>query len=79
MSQSFTKRLINNFLRDTAPTRAMSLTRLFDIPYQVTEVYLNPYDSYTVINVTMEDQVMIYPTVIVHQQPDSPNTVIDIE
>lgn len=70
--------MIASFLRDTTnPVRAMSLTRLFDTPFQVNEVHLNAYETYTAI--TLEEQVMIYPTVVVHQLQDSPNTIIDIE
>ncbi len=77
MSQSFTKRMIASFLRDTNPVRAMSLTRLFEAPFQVNEVHLNAYETYTAI--TLEEQVMIYPTVVVHHLPDNPITIIDIE
>lgn len=71
------KRIINSFLRDTAPTKAISFTKLFEASLQVNEVHLNAYETYTAI--TLEEQVMIYPTVVVHLQSNSPNTVIDIE
>jgi hypothetical protein len=45
---------------------------------------LSPYDTYTAItidpyNYTLEEQIMLYPTVIVHKWPSPQNVVIDVE
>jgi hypothetical protein len=40
------------------------------------------FDTYTVISInpiTMEEQLSIYPVVVIHKMPGAPNTVIDIE
>jgi hypothetical protein len=90
---SYSKKFVTSFLRDSVNVRPLSLTRLFD-SYSLQEVkvvepnfpkgeaLLSPYDTYTVVTmnpITLEEQLSIYPVVVIHKMPGAPNTVIDIE
>ena len=80
---SYSKKFVTSFLRDSVNVRPLSRVSLF--PLQ--EVKVVPagepnFDTYTVISInqiTMEEQLSIYPVVVIHKMPGAPNTVIDIE
>jgi hypothetical protein len=80
---SYSKKFVTSFLRDSVNVRPLSLARLFDsYPLQEVKVVEPNFDTYTVITmnpVTLEEQLSIYPVVIIHKMPGAPNTVIDIE
>jgi hypothetical protein len=82
----FSKRFVSSFLRDAVSARPVSVVRLFETP--LSEVKVLPagepnFETYTVISInpyTLEEQLMLYPVVVVHQTPGYPApTVIDIE
>ncbi len=59
----------------------MSIVKLFE-PLREVKVVEPNFDTYTVINMnpyTLEEQLIMYPVVVVHQTVGCPNTVIDIE
>jgi predicted transcriptional regulator len=59
----------------------MSIIKLFE-PLREVKVVEPNFDTYTVINMnpyTLEEQLIMYPIVVVHQTAGCPNTVIDIE
>jgi hypothetical protein len=81
---SYSKKFVTSFLRDSVSVRSMSLVKLFPMGEALQEVkVVEPnYDTYTVITmnpITMEEQLSIYPVVVIHTMPGAPNTVIDIE
>jgi len=90
---SYSKKFVTSFLRDSVSMRSISLVKLFPMgealqsPYdnyslQEVKVVEPNYDTYTVITmnpITMEEQLSIYPVVVIHTMPGAPNTVIDIE
>ena len=80
---SYSKKFVTSFLRDSVNVRPMSLVRLFDsYPLQEVKVVEPNFDTYTVVTInplTLEEQLSIYPVVVIHRMPGSPNTVIDIE
>ena len=66
--------------------RPLSIVRLFESPLK--EVNIIPgdepnFNNYTVINInpyTLEEQLIMYPVVVVHSSPAGcPYTVIDVE
>jgi len=82
----FSKKFVTSFLRDAVSARPVSVVRLFETPLQ--EVKVHPagepnMETYTVVNInpyTLEEQLMLYPVVVVHKTPGYPApTVIDIE
>jgi hypothetical protein len=82
---SYSKKFVTSFLRDTVGARQMSIVKLFDT-YALQEVKVHEpnFDTYTAINIdpyTMEEQLMLYPAIVVHYQPRGfqQNVVIDIE
>jgi hypothetical protein len=83
---SFSKKFVTSFLRDNVNARPFSIVRLFESPLKEVKVIpggeLN-FNNYTVINIdpyTLEEQLIMYPMVVVHQAPSGcPYTVIDIE
>jgi hypothetical protein len=91
----FSKKFVSSFIRDSIGARPMSVVRLFDPLREVKvlpagepnflkdEALLSPYETYSVINInpyTLEEQLIIYPVVVVHQTPGRPApVVIDIE
>jgi hypothetical protein len=60
----------------------MSVVRLFD-PLREVKVHEPNFETYTVVNInpyTLEEQLILYPVVVVHQTAGYPApTVIDIE
>jgi hypothetical protein len=84
---SYSKKFVTSFLRDTINVRPFSLVRLFETtPLQ--EVKVHPvgepnFETYTVVTInpyTLEEQLIMYPVVVVHQSASGcPYTVIDIE
>ncbi len=80
---SYSKKFVASFLRDSVNVRPMSLVRLFDsYPLQEVKVVEPNFDTYTVVTmnpITLEEQLSIYPVVVIHKMPGAPNTVIDIE
>ncbi len=80
---SYSKKFVTSFLRDSVNVRPMSLVRLFDsYPLQEVKVVEPNFDTYTVVTmnpITLEEQLSIYPVVVIHKMPGAPNTVIDIE
>ena len=79
---SFSKKFVTTFLRDSVNTRPMSVVRLFESPLSEVKVVEPNFDTYTVITInpyTLEEQLIMYPTVVVHQTPGCPNVIIDIE
>ena len=80
---SYSKKFVSSFLRDSINVRPLSLARLFDgYPLQEVKVVEPNFDTYTVVTmnpITLEEQLSIYPVVVIHKMPGSPNTVIDIE
>ena len=80
---SYSKKFVTSFLRDSVNVRPLSLVRLFDsYPLQEVKVVEPNFDTYTVVTmnpITLEEQLSIYPVVVIHKMPGSPNTVIDIE
>jgi hypothetical protein len=59
----------------------MSIVKLFE-PLKEVKVVEPNFDTYTVIKInpyTLEEEVILYPVVVVHQMAGCPNTVIDIE
>jgi hypothetical protein len=82
---SFSKKFVTSFLRDSVNARPISIVRLFESPLQ--EVKVIPgnepnFNSYTAIKIdpyTMEEQLIMYPVVMVHSSPVCPYTVIDVE
>jgi hypothetical protein len=80
----FSKKFVTSFLRDAVNARPVSLVRLFETPLTEVKVHeMSPYETYSVINInpyTLEEQLMLYPIVVVHKTPGYPApTVIDIE
>jgi len=91
---SYSKKFVTSFLRDTvgaqsSPTgglvRQMSIVKLFDT-YALQEVKVHEpnLETYTAINIepysyTLEEQLVLYPSVIVHKWPVNQNVVIDVE
>lgn len=81
---SFSKKFVTTFLSDTVNVRPFSLVRLFEVtPLKEVKVVEPNFDTYTVVNInpyTLEEQLIMYPVVVVHQSPSGcPYTVIDIE
>jgi hypothetical protein len=81
----FSKKFVSSFLRDSVTARPMSVVHLFD---PLREVKVLPagepnFETYSVINInpyTLEEQLILYPVVVVHQTPGYPApVVIDIE
>jgi disulfide oxidoreductase YuzD len=63
---SYSKKFISTFLRDSIHMRYMIH------PLKVTEIQMKPYDTQTAITInpyTIEEEVLIYPVVIVHNMP----------
>ncbi len=82
-SKMFSKKFFSSFIKDTlsVQTRSMSIIRLFETPLQEVKV-VSDYEKYTVINIdsyTLEEQVILYPVVLVHTPVECPHTVIDME
>jgi hypothetical protein len=79
----FSKRFVSTFLRDAVSARPVSVVRLFETPLSEVKVQEPNFETYTVISInpyTLEEQLMLYPVVVVHQTPGYPApTVIDIE
>ena len=79
----FSKRFVSSFLRDAVSARPVSVVRLFETPLSEVKVQEPNFETYTVISInpyTLEEQLMLYPVVVVHQTPGYPApTVIDIE
>jgi hypothetical protein len=78
----FSKKFVSSFLRDSVSARPMSVVRLFD-PLREVKVHEPNFETYTVVNInpyTLEEQLILYPVVVVHQTAGYPApTVIDIE
>lgn len=78
----FSKKFVSSFLRDSVSARPMSVVRLFD-PLREVKVHEPNFETYSVINInpyTLEEQLILYPVVVVHQTPGYPApVVIDIE
>jgi hypothetical protein len=81
----FSKKFVSSFLRDSISARPMSVVRLFE---PLREVKVLPagepnFETYTVVNInpyTLEEQLILYPIVVVHQTAGYPApVVIDIE
>ncbi len=82
-SKMFSKRFFSGFMKDSlsVQSRSMSIVRLFETPLQEVKV-VSDYEKYTVINIdsySLEEQVIIYPVVLVHTPVECPHTVIDVE
>ncbi len=82
---SYSKKFVSSFLRDSVNARPMSIVRLFE---PLREVKVHPqgetnFNSYTAISInpyTLEEQLILYPVVVVHSAPTGcPYTVIDVE
>jgi hypothetical protein len=79
---SFSKKFVSSFLRDSVNVRSISLVRLFESPLNEVKVVEPNFESNTVVNMnpyTLEEQLIMYPVVMVHHTPGCPYTVIDIE
>lgn len=80
---SFSKKFVTTFLRDNVNARPFSIVRLFESPLKEVKVIEPNFDTYTAISInpyTLEEQLIMYPVVVVHQAPTGcPYTVIDIE
>lgn len=79
----FSKKFFSSFMKDSlsVQTRSLSIIRLFETPLQEVKV-VSDYEKYTVINIdsyTLEEQVILYPVVLVHTPVECPYTVIDME
>lgn len=78
----FSKKFVSSFLRDSVSARPMSVVRLFD-PLREVKIHEPNFETYTVVNInpyTLEEQLILYPIVVVHQTPGYPApVVIDIE
>lgn len=78
----FSKKFVSSFLRDSVSARPMSVVRLFD-PLREVKIHEPNFETYTVVNInpyTLEEQLILYPVVVVHQTAGYPApTVIDIE
>jgi hypothetical protein len=78
----FSKKFVSSFLRDSVTARPMSVVHLFD-PLREVKVHEPNFETYSVINInpyTLEEQLILYPVVVVHQTPGYPApVVIDIE
>lgn len=82
-SKMFSKRFFSGFMKDSlsVQSRSLSIIRLFETPLQEVKV-VSDYEKYTIINIdsySLEEQVIIYPDIIVHTQVECPYTVIDVE
>lgn len=79
----FSKKFVTSFLRDAVNARPVSIVRLFETPLSEVKVHEPNFETYSVINInpyTLEEQLMLYPIVVVHKTPGYPApTVIDIE
>lgn len=80
---SYSKKFVTSFLRDSINTRSLSVVKLFE-PLKEVKVHQTEanFNSYTVINIdpyTLEEQLIMYPMVVVHSSPGCPYTVIDVE
>jgi hypothetical protein len=79
---SFSKKLLTGFLCDSINIRPINIIRLFETPLQEVKVVKPNYDTPTIINInsyTIEEQLVMYPNVSVHQSPECSNTIIDVE
>ncbi len=84
---AYSKKFVTSFLRDSVNVRPLSLVRLFETPLQ--EVKVVPaaepnFDTHTAVNInpytyTLEEQLVLYPTVIIHPFTVSQNIAIDVE
>ena len=78
----FSKKFVSSFLRDSVSARPMSVVRLFD-PLREVKIHEPNFETYSVISInpyTLEEQLILYPVVVVHQTPGHPApVVIDIE
>lgn len=78
----FAKKFVTNFMRDSISARALSIVMAYKTPLgEVKEPNSDTYISITInpYNYTIEEQIMLYPSVVVHKYPVSQNAVIDIE
>jgi hypothetical protein len=78
---SYSKKFVSNFLRDSVNVRSLSVVKLFE-PLKEVKVVEPNFDTYTAINIdpyTLEEQLIMYPMVIVHKSQGCPYTVIDVE
>lgn len=81
---SYSKKFVTSMMRDAISARPLSMVRLFETPLQEVKIHEPNFDTYTAItinpyNYTVEEQLMLYPTVVVHKWPLPQNVVIDIE
>lgn len=80
----FSKSFTSNFLRSAMSARP-SVVKLFDTTTPLTEVTVHEpnMSTYTAISInpyTLEEQLIMYPVVIVHDMPKpAPPIIIDIE
>lgn len=80
----FSKKFVTTFLSDSINARPFSVLKLFSMsesPIQNARL-INQEIDYTVINInpyTLEEQLIMYPVIIIHQTPNYNNTIIDIE
>jgi len=79
---SFTKKFLSAFLFDSKSLPLSTVTRLFQtVPLQEVKL-MEIRENYAAINIddyTLEEQLILYPTIIVHTTPLCSNTIIDIE
>lgn len=80
----FSKNFTSNFFRSAVSARP-SVVKLFEstTPLHEVKVHEPNFETYTVVNInpyTLEEQIIMYPAVVVHQMPKPPAPVIiDIE
>lgn len=79
---SFSKKFISSFVSDVINNyNGSNIVRLF-APLQEVKVVEPNIETYTVVRInayTMEEELILYPAVVVHQFPNYPSVVIDIE
>jgi hypothetical protein len=81
---SYSKKFVTSMMRDTLSARPLSIVRLFESPLQEVKIHEPNFETYTAINIepysyTLEEQLVLYPSVIVHKWPVNQNVVIDVE
>jgi hypothetical protein len=77
---SYSKKIISSFVRDSMNT--VSIVRLFSKDEILTRIQESKSKTDTAINInpyTLEEQVIIYPVIVVDNKPECKNIIIDIE
>lgn len=80
---SYSKKYISTFIREAINARPNTVVKYFETaPLQEVKVHEPNFNTYTAIQInpyTLEEQLIMYPTVVVHDMPRPAYVIIDIE